>query len=140
VPDRSPSSVSVRVLNGSGITGSARTLSDELTALGFLNGGYGNSSRTGVALTEVHTGPNDSAAGALVAAYLGGASVVKDDALPAGSVVVIVGTDQPTPHAPGPAGATATSSTSSTIPANPGTTPGVTVPITERGRPLVGCG
>lgn len=148
VPKRAPSTVSVRVLNGSGITGVARKLSDQLTSLGFRAGGYGNAPSSGVALTEVRTAANDAGAGALVAAYLGGTpTVVNDDTLGAGSVVVIVGTDQPTPRVPGATTAStatnspdSTTSTSSTIPPNPGRTPGVTVPPTELGRPLVGCG
>jgi LCP family protein required for cell wall assembly len=138
VPARDPSSVTVRVLNGSGVTGAAGVTKDALVALGFASGGAGNASQSDLATTEVHASGSDLEAGRLVAAYLGGIPVVSDSSVSAASVVVVVGRDRPDVHDPHTVGATS-SSTSSTVAPNPGSTPGVTVPLTERGRPLVGC-
>jgi LCP family protein required for cell wall assembly len=137
VPNRTPASVTVHVLNGSGTSGAARSVLDSLVTMGFVGNGAADAGRFDYLQTEVHAAPGDQAAAALVAAYLSvPAKIVSDASLTAGHVDVVVGRDLPSVQRPG----TTTSSTSSTVPPNPGTSPGVTVPVTERNRPLVGCG
>jgi LCP family protein required for cell wall assembly len=137
VPNLAPGRVTVHVLNGSGTSGAARGALDSLVNMGFVGDGAADAARFDYLQTEVHAAPGDQATASLVAAYLSvPPKVVSDASVPAGHVVVIVGRDLPGVQRPG----TTTSSTSSTVPPNPGSTPGVTVPITERNRPLVGCG
>jgi len=103
-PPVSPASVTVSVLNGSGISGAASTTASALTTAGFSASSGGNADRTDLT-TVVHPAGDDAAA-ALVAGQVPGAAVAVDDSLPAGTVQLVIGTDfngigQPvTPAAP----------------------------------------
>lgn len=146
VPDIEPRTVSVSVWNGSGVQGAAGDTLDALAATGFQRASADNADRSDYERTEVRYRPGKRDAARLVAAYLkAGGALVEDDTADV-DVIVVVGRDFTGVEAPvgstGPAAATSTTAGSSTSepPANPGSTPGVTVPPSEVGRPLVGCG
>ena len=91
--------------------------------------------------------PGDQTKAQLLQAYLGGVGRLVEDSSQQGSVRVVLGSDfagvsAPAGAASGSTAGTGSAATTATTAAaaDPGTTPGVTVPVTERGRPLVGCG
>ncbi|MBV8950640.1 MAG: LCP family protein [Actinobacteria bacterium] len=87
-----PSQVSVRVLNGTGVTGKAADTLRQLQTFGFVSAGVGDTAAT--TQTEVHYRPEALAAGRTVQTYLGGVGQLVDDPnLPNASVVVVLGTD-----------------------------------------------
>ena len=86
-----PADVTVSVLNGSGVTGTAGTTAQALTAAGFAAASGGNATRTTV--TTISAGTADAARAALVATQVPGASVTVDDSLPTGTVQLVLGTD-----------------------------------------------
>lgn len=65
-----PSSVRVRVLNGTGEPGQAAATVGELRRVGFGTGGTGDADRLGVVRTEVRFDPADAAAADLVRRWL----------------------------------------------------------------------
>ena len=134
--------VSVGVLNGSGVQGAAATALDALVDLGYQRGVAANADRDDYETTEVHYGRGQREAAQLVADELVAGGELHEDADAEYDVVVIVGRDYAGVAEPDePIVATTGGSTTTTgPPANPGTTPGVTVPPSEVGRPLVGCG
>jgi LCP family protein required for cell wall assembly len=150
LPDIAPRTVSVAVLNGSGVQGAASDALDAFVAAGFQRGTANNADRSDYDRTEVRyrTGKRDDAR--VVAAFLtAGGSLVEADDVDADVVVVVgrdfTGIETPAGFGDNPGSAT-TNQTSETLtpttrppPPNPGSTPGVTVP-SEQGRPLVGCG
>jgi LCP family protein required for cell wall assembly len=71
-PTVAPSSVTVKVLNGSGVAGQARAVADQLHAAGFAVTGYGNSPALVRGATVVAYGPGLKAAAQTVAAHLSG--------------------------------------------------------------------
>ena len=77
----------------------------------------------------------------VVASYLDGVGqlVALPGATGNAQVVVVLGRDFQDIVRPG-SHSNVSTTTSSTVPPNPGVTPGVTVPVSERGRPPVGCG
>ena len=81
----------------------------------------------------------------MVVAHLGGVGrLVVDDTILDDVVTVVLGADFRGVSAPGAklpsvAGASSTT-TGTTVAPNPGHTQGVEVPVTEAGRPVVGCG
>jgi LCP family protein required for cell wall assembly len=86
----SPSSVSVTVLNGSGVTGAATTASTALTAKGFSVGTPGTaSSETAATLVEYPAG-QEAQAKAVVAVIPGATPVLTSTV---SSVTVVLGTD-----------------------------------------------
>ncbi len=87
----SPESVTVSVLNGSGVSGAAATAGEELSTAGFEAGSGGNADRTDT--TTVLHAAGDDAAAALVAAQVPGAAIAVDDSLPEGTVQLILGAD-----------------------------------------------
>jgi LCP family protein required for cell wall assembly len=96
----SPGLVSVAVLNGNGQQGQANNVAGALQAVGFDMVGIGNVPE-GLLLprTQVHHGPGDEAAGLRVARHItGGAELVPDESLEAGSVEVWTGADFTTIH------------------------------------------
>ncbi|HEX4491171.1 MAG TPA: LCP family protein [Acidimicrobiia bacterium] len=144
VPDIAPNDITVQVLNGSGVKGIAGATKTALTGFGFADGGAaGDADRSDYAQTEVRYVPGALGKAQVVASYLGVGKLV---ALPSASsasaqVLVVLGRDfniqavsKPGSHP------TVVSSTSSTLPANPGSTPGLTTPTTVAGKPQVGCG
>jgi LCP family protein required for cell wall assembly len=140
IPKIAPSAISVQVLNGSGVKGIASSTKTALTTAGFADGGpVGDADRSDYAETQVRYIPGALGKAEVVASYLGGVGQLV--ALPAvtghAAVVVVVGQDFQAVTAPGSKPTTAP--TSSTLPANPGSTPGVTVPPTNGGA-QVGCG
>jgi LCP family protein required for cell wall assembly len=90
-PTVSPDSVTVSVLNGSGVSGAAATAADELSNAGFEADSGGNADPTDT--TTVLHAPGDEAAAALVAAQVPGAALAVDDSLPAGTVELVIGSD-----------------------------------------------
>jgi len=140
IPKIAPSQITVQVLNGSGVNGIAGATKTALVTAGFADGGpVGDADRHDYAQTQVRYAPGALGKAEVVASYLGGVGHLV--ALPAASgsaaVVVVVGQDFRAVVKPG-TNPTATP-TSSTLPANPGSTPGVTVPRTNGGA-QVGCG
>lgn len=146
LPDVDPATVAVAVQNGSGVQGAARETSDALVAFGFENAGAANADRSDYETTEIHHRPGARDAGRLVQAYLvAGGELIESDDTGAADVVVVLGRDFAGVEAPPGATAPTSAPTGSTEPpstaaANPGSTPGVTMPPTEAFRPLVGCG
>ena len=85
-----PGSVTVQVLNGSGVSGAASTAAAALTDAGF-GAEAGNAESTGTTTVAHRSG--DEAAAALVAAQVPGAAVTVDDELPEGTVALVIGSD-----------------------------------------------
>ncbi len=140
-PNIPPAQIRVQVLNGSGVKGVAGTTATALTAHGFASGGAAaDADRHTYTTTEVRYAPGAQDKARVVMAYLGGAgTLVALASAPAGAdVVVVVGHDFSAVSAPG--APTTTAAPTSTASPNPGSTPGVTVPKTADGLPLVGCG
>ncbi|HEY5012144.1 MAG TPA: LytR C-terminal domain-containing protein, partial [Acidimicrobiia bacterium] len=128
--------------NGSGVKGAAGTTKTALVAGGFTDGGAtGDADRSDYQQTEVRYVPGALGKAQVVASWLGGAGKLVPLSGPAGNaqVVVVIGRDFHSVARPGSHPVSPTT-TSSTVPPNPGSTPGVTAPPTEAGRPPVGCG
>jgi LCP family protein required for cell wall assembly len=85
-----PGSVTVQVLNGSGVSGAASTAAAALTDAGF-GAEADNAESTDRTTVSHRTG--DEAAAALVAAQVPGAAVTVDDELPEGTVALVIGSD-----------------------------------------------
>jgi len=90
-PTVSPDSVTVSVLNGSGVSGAAADTADALSNAGFAAESGGNADATDT--TTVSHAPGDEAAAALVAGQVPGAAVAVDESLPAGTVQLVIGSD-----------------------------------------------
>jgi hypothetical protein len=124
VPKIAPSQIAVQVLNGSGVKGVALTTKTALAGAGFTDGGpIGDADRSDYSQTEIRYAPGALDKALVVASYLGGVGrpVALSSASGSAQVVVVIGRDfQGAP--------------------NPGSTPGITAPATEKGRPQVGCG
>ncbi len=130
----SPSSVTVSVLNGSGVSNQATTTSQSLQALGFHIGTIGDSPPVGQeAETVVYYAsktPAQLAAAQVVADSLSGAVIMALDPaqVKAGSqVTVVTGTDfsvnaPPATTTTAPAGAAATTTTTTSTTGNSGNT------------------
>jgi hypothetical protein len=121
----------------------AGTTKTALINAGFVDGGpVGDADRSTYDQTEVRYLPGSEDKARVVASYLDG--VGKLVALPAGStgaaVMLVIGRDFDGVVVPGSTPATSSTTTSSTVAPNPGSTPGITIPATEKGRPQVGCG
>ncbi len=141
IPKIAPSAIAVQVLNGSGVKGVAGSTNTALTGLGFASGGApGDADRHDYAQTQIRYAPGALGKAQVVASYLGGVGqlVALTSAAGSAAVVVVVGQDFQAVVKPGTKPAAA--STSSTVAANPGSTPGVTVPQTNNGKAEVGCG
>ncbi|HEX5614760.1 MAG TPA: LCP family protein [Acidimicrobiia bacterium] len=147
--DLEPSDVSVRVLNGSGITGQARTTLDALAALDFsVVEPPEDADRSDYEITEVRYAPGAEGKAAFVAQYLGVGQPVPLEAAEGADVVVVLGRDfesvvapdATTPTTTGGAPPSTVATTTTTIPPNPGSTPGIVAPSRpDGGHPLVGC-
>jgi LCP family protein required for cell wall assembly len=141
IPKIAPSSIAVQVLNGSGVKGIAGSTKTALVTDGFADGGpVGDADRHDYAQTQVRYVPGALGKAEVVASYLGGVGqlVALPGSAGAAAVVVVVGQDFQAVVKPGTK--STVTATSSTLPANPGTTPGVTVPATPNGSARVGCG
>ncbi len=138
-PDIPPSSVTVDVGNGNGVSGEAGQTVTQLASYGFVRGSIADAPRT--ATTVIRYAPGEEVQGRLVQAYLGGVgNLVADATLTAGTVHLVLGGDFGGVSAPTGSGAGSHATTTTEAPADPGHTAGVTVPPTEKGQPLVGCG
>lgn len=107
-PDLTPGSparatVTVDVLNGSGQTGLAKSVSEQLAGQGFTQGAVGNTPARATSVVRYPTGEQD--AGQAVADTLGGLPVEEGSNLTAGTVQVYLGRDHPGPVKPRIAGA-----------------------------------
>lgn len=147
IPDLDPRTVSVAVWNGSSIDGAAGEALGKLAAANFQTVGRANADRDDYETTEVRYRPGAREQAQLVAAYLvAGGEVVEADDTGGTDVIVVIGRDYEGVRRP--RGNTAApdidsepvESTTVPPPPNPGTTPGIEAPITEPGKPLVGCG
>jgi LCP family protein required for cell wall assembly len=83
-----PSTITVRVLNGSGVTGQARTAADRLQSAGFSVAGYGTAAAPQHGGSVVAYGAGLKAAAQTVAAHLGGPITLRSDKQ-AGSMVIV---------------------------------------------------
>ncbi|MGH3883632.1 MAG: LCP family protein [Pseudonocardiaceae bacterium] len=107
-PDLTPGSparatVTVDVLNGSGQTGLAKSVSEQLAGQGFAQGAVGNTPARATSVVRYPSGEQD--AGQAVADTLGGLPVEEGSNLTAGTVQVYLGRDHPGPVKPRIAGA-----------------------------------
>lgn len=121
--DVSPASVSVRVLNGSGVAGQASESTADLVQAGFSASEPGNAQRA--AVTTILYGAGQEAKAQLLARYLEAGAQLRQDDLEAVDVVLVTGEDYTgvlaTPRAPDATvpTTTSTSSTSTTAPPSP---------------------
>jgi LCP family protein required for cell wall assembly len=141
VPKIPRADIRVQALNGSGVKGAAGRAATALLAKGFASGGAASDAdRSDYATTEVRYAPGAADKARVVAAYLGGVGTIVplQSAQASADVVVVLGRDFVAVAAPGSRPRSTTTVT--TAPVNPGTTPGITVPKAEAGRPAVGCG
>ena len=100
-PAKTP--VTAEVLNASAVTGLARSVSEQLTGQGFLQGTVGNTPARATSVVRYPTGGED--AGRRVADTLGGLPVEEDSHLSDGTVQVYLGKDYSGPGTPRIAGA-----------------------------------
>ena len=116
-----PASVQVEVLNGSGTSGQADTVNDDLSGVGFTVIGTGDAERFDFATTVVRYTPGNEASADLVRRYLvAGAQLEEVADLPA-PVVVVTGLDYAGVSAE-PAPSDSTTTTSPPPPTEPSTT------------------
>lgn len=85
-----PSTVKLRVLNGSGEKGLAATTMTNFQSFGFAAAGTGNASSRRA--TEIHYSANSKSKAQLVAQYVSG-KLIQDSAIADADVVVILGSD-----------------------------------------------
>jgi len=107
-PDLTPGSparaaVTVDVLNASGVSGLAKSVSEQLVGQGFGQGAVGNSPARAISVVRYPTGEQE--AGQAVADTLGGLPVEEGPNLTGGTVQVYLGRDYPGPPKPRIAGA-----------------------------------
>jgi hypothetical protein len=103
VPDLTPGSparavVTVDVLNASGVTGLATSVSEQLAGQGFRQGAVGNSPARATSVVRYPAG--EQGAGAAVADTLGGLPVEEGSNLTPGTVQVYLGRDYSGPEVP----------------------------------------
>jgi LCP family protein required for cell wall assembly len=128
-----PSSVSVEVANGDGVSGQATKMTAFLTAKGYSVSVNPLSPGTGVAVTQVHYAPDAKTAGQQIAASIpGGATMVADSSLTptAYGVEVVTGatyTAATGGAAPSASPSSASSAPSTTVTTVPGTNAGTYV-------------
>ena len=84
------SEISVQVLNGSGISGLATAVANELTAAGFKVVGVGNADRSNYPSTTIRYGANRSQSSRTVSTSLGGAKTVEVTTL-GDTITIVVG-------------------------------------------------
>lgn len=107
-PEVAPSTVRVRVLNGSGANGAAREVMDGLRRAGFSGAGTGNADRVGSLEIRYTKGGADKAR--LVQSYFGGVgTLIEDPTVQDVDVLVILGPDPVVVAPPGAPGAAVTS-------------------------------
>ena len=90
-----PNEIDVRVLNGAGVSGVARTMGNELSALGYRIDGVGDAPKR-VTVTEIEHGPRRLAAAKTLSKALGDVKLIERPGF--GPVIVLtVGPDRPKP-------------------------------------------
>ena len=119
-----PSTIRVRVFNGSGITGAAGQTSSELQQQGFATAGIGNNPSGNISTTQVRYRPGSDAKARVVQRYIGGAgNLVKDSGIVEADVVLVLGRDfggvTPPPGASTPTSGGATPTTAAAQPSTP---------------------
>jgi LCP family protein required for cell wall assembly len=122
-----PSSVHVRVLNGSGVNGLAAKTLTSLEQAGFVGAGTANSPQGQIPTSQIRYPTGSTAAATLLSTYDPGARLVVDNTVPAGTVEFVLGrafTGLTTPTTAAPA---TPSATPSTTPAGP--QPGSLAPV-----------
>ena len=88
------SDVPVAVINGTGVDGQAQAVADALTEVGFGIEGTDTNPGEPIAQTQIRYAPGNEEAADLVERHLtGGAELIEDSGLPAGSVRLITGLD-----------------------------------------------
>ena len=93
VPEVSPASVHVNVLNGTGVSGQASQVAEALGAIGFVVDGTGDSPES-LARTTIRHRSGDEAYAQRVARHVSGGAVLEvDDTLAAGQVTIVTGDD-----------------------------------------------
>ena len=139
-PDIPPSTVTVDILNGNGVSGAAGQTISQFVQFGFVRGTIGDAAHA--TTTQIEYAPGNETQATLVQAYLAGVGhLVSDSTLAAGTVRVVLGDDFGGVTAPaGAASGSGSTTSTAAAAADPGHTVGVTVPPTEKGQPLVGCG
>ncbi|HXT43446.1 MAG TPA: LCP family protein [Pseudonocardiaceae bacterium] len=113
--------ITVEVFNAATVAGLAKSVSEQLTGQGFIQGTVGNSRAR--AASVVRYPPGGANAGRLVADTLGGLPIEEDSDLGAGTVRVYLGKDYSGPSrrriggaSPGPVGTAQASGAARTIP------------------------
>ena len=86
-----PGQVQLRLLNGTGRNGLARTVGDELARRGFKVAAMGNAPRPLAGASRVYFGPGGRPAATLVAAHVTGALVTPVPTAARGAVDVVLG-------------------------------------------------
>jgi hypothetical protein len=86
-----PQQVALALLNGTSRNGLAKTVGDQLAALGFRVTGQGNAPAALAGASTVSYGPRALASGTLVSHWVLGSRLVAAPAAPAGSVQVVLG-------------------------------------------------
>ncbi len=86
-----PSSVHVRVLNGSGVNGAAATTLAALERDGFVGAGTANNPSGQVPTSEIRYPTGNAAAASLLGTYDAGAHLVVDNTVAAGTVEFVLG-------------------------------------------------
>lgn len=123
LPDILPSTVQVRVLNGSGVGGQASQTSQQLQQLDFQVVGTGNATRSGNEQTVIFYGSGQRDKARLLQAYVqGGATLQADSSIRGTDLVLVTGTSFAgiaDPTTPPPSSTTTTSSPPETVPAEP---------------------
>ncbi|MGH9095242.1 MAG: LCP family protein [Acidimicrobiales bacterium] len=121
-----PSSVSVQVLNGSGVAGQAGQMAAGLRRAGFHVAAVGSMSSYGTATTTIQYGPGGQAGAQTLAASIGGGTVLQEvPSLGSSTAVVVTGKSFN-----GVTGAGATSGGSAPSTSASSTTSSTTVPAT----------
>jgi LCP family protein required for cell wall assembly len=96
-----PGSVTVDVINDSGIDGLASKVAQALSSRGFNTGTVGNNSGADVDTTRLLAPKSDDEKAAAVAKALGGIPVKEDKSLPPGAVRLVLATDYAGPGSAG---------------------------------------
>jgi LCP family protein required for cell wall assembly len=110
-----PENIRVEVLNGSGVPGAATKMARALTAQGFVVTRVGTADRSDYTTTVVRHDPAYDESGRTLAASIPGATVEADASL-SSSLVVVVGTDDPSVVPVTVTGSTASPEPEATIP------------------------
>jgi hypothetical protein len=86
-----PSSVHVRVLNGSDVNGAAAKTLASLEQKGFVGAGTGNNPHGLIPTSEIRYPTGNAAAATLLSNYDPGVRLIVDDTVPAGTVEFVLG-------------------------------------------------